>query len=243
MQYTTFLAALLASGAVAAPSQRRYAESNVQVTLRSFLDIDVNVPFTDGKKEEKDVPGTFKTALLTLGAGVGKATQRCEALDRAGKPLIVERNGNIDRTFADAKKGEWKFINHMKEPVTAHVSKIVCDPAFQKIGAKDKEITVILNNSASESQTQTQFTDGTRREVKKSQDFPFKTVELNVGPFAEQQSLRCQVLDKSGNPIKLQRGANLDTTFGDGSKGAWTFVYPDQVVSEIVCDPLFVKAA
>ncbi|PVI00062.1 hypothetical protein DM02DRAFT_655832 [Periconia macrospinosa] len=71
----------------------------------------------------------------------------------------------------------------------------------------------------------------------------FKEVAL-AAPATVKDTLRCQVLDRQGKAITVQRGQNVDTTFADGGKGAWTFKLPvKSAVGKIVCDPAFAKAA
>ena len=69
---------------------------------------------------------------------------------------------------------------------------------------------------------------------------PFTTIEIALGSGVVNQELRCQALDNHGNPIVGVRGAAVDTTFSDANKGAWTF-RNGSYVSEVVCDPTFVK--
>ena len=64
---------------------------------------------------------------------------------------------------------------------------------------------------------------------------PFETIEINVGAAA-QQDLRCQALDLDGKPIVATRGANVDITFSDADKGAWTFRDGAVEVSRIICE-------
>ncbi|KAH0848840.1 hypothetical protein AYO21_08285 [Fonsecaea monophora] len=69
---------------------------------------------------------------------------------------------------------------------------------------------------------------------------PFNSIEIRLGEDVQNKELRCQALDNYGNPIVATRGANIDTTFSDADKGAWTF-RESSYVSEVVCDPSFVK--
>jgi len=69
---------------------------------------------------------------------------------------------------------------------------------------------------------------------------PFSTIEISLGAGVANKDLRCEALDNYGNPIVAVRGANTDTTFSDADKGAWTFRKPSYV-SQVVCDPTFVK--
>jgi len=69
---------------------------------------------------------------------------------------------------------------------------------------------------------------------------PFSTIEISLGAGVTNADLRCEALDNYGNPIVAVRGANTDTTFSDADKGPWTFRQPSYV-SQVVCDPTFVK--
>jgi len=75
--------------------------------------------------------GPFNSVELSVGADVQKQDLRCQILDNRGNPIIVERDGNIDTTFADGNGGPWAFL----EPASSEVSKIICDPAFAKASA------------------------------------------------------------------------------------------------------------
>lgn len=84
--------------------------------------------FAEGKRQEQRPVGSsgpFQTIEIRVGALVQKQDTRCQALDKAGKPIVATRGKNTDVTFSDAGKGEWTF---KKE---SEVSKIICDPAFK----------------------------------------------------------------------------------------------------------------
>lgn len=106
----------------------------------------------------------------------------------------------------------------------------------------DNSITVILQNQNPELGSQTQFTE-CQRETKSpvGSSGPFRAVELSLGPNVKQKDLRCQILDKRKDPIVVVRGQNVDITFSDGDKGEWVFKDRAAEVSEIICDPSFVK--
>ncbi|EME82791.1 uncharacterized protein MYCFIDRAFT_80396 [Pseudocercospora fijiensis CIRAD86] len=92
--------------------------------------------------------------------------------------------------------------------------------------------------------TQTAFEEGSRQAKKPvGSSGPYNTVELSVGADVEQQTLRCQILDRSSNPITVLRGENVDITFSDAGKGLWTFQDGNTEVSQIICDPDFVAAS
>lgn len=66
---------------------------------------------------------------------------------------------------------------------------------------------------------------------------PYKFVKLTLGS-AQNQALRCQILDRNGKPILLKRGQNIDTTFAQGN--AWAFENPKEAsVTSIVCKSEF----
>jgi hypothetical protein len=68
---------------------------------------------------------------------------------------------------------------------------------------------------------------------------PFTTIEISLGAGVENTALRCAAFDNYGKPIVGTRGKNIDTTFSDADKGAWTFRQASYV-SQVVCDPSFV---
>jgi len=103
----------------------------------------------------------------------------------------------------------------------------------------DNEIRVALSDLG-ETGAQMTFTEGVQDTEMPAISGPFASVELRLGKDVQQQDLRCKALDDAGNPIVLLRGENIDITFGDGGKGAWTFRTPS-MVSEVICDPTFVK--
>jgi len=70
---------------------------------------------------------------------------------------------------------------------------------------------------------------------------PYDTVTLDLGEDIQNPALRCQVLDRQGQPIVVVRGANVDITFADGGAGPWTFRDGEALVSSITCDPRFKK--
>lgn len=82
--------------------------------------------------------------------------------------------------------------------------------------------------------------NGVREEEVPRRGGPFAKVNLHVGKGVQKQDLRCQVLDEEGNPIVILRDPNVDITFSDADKGAWTFRHESKV-SKVVCDPTFAK--
>lgn len=239
MQYSAiFLSLLAASGALAAPSSRRGMNNEIRVALSDLGETGAQVTFKEGVRDVQ-VPATsgpFATLEVRLGKGVAQQDLRCQALDEAGKPIVGVRGANVDITFADGGNGPWTF----KKP--SLVSKVICDPAFKKISPSALDMRVVLENQAIELGTQTVFTSGVRAESSPvGSKGPYQTVELRLGELVD-ASYRCKVLDNKGRAITLTRGANVDTTFGDGGNGPWTFDKTREV-SKIVCDPTFVKTA
>ena len=66
-------------------------------------------------------PTVWQTVSLSAPAG---STERCQAYDTNGNPLIVLRGMNRDVTFSDANKGPW----NLETP--SAIGSIICDPAF-----------------------------------------------------------------------------------------------------------------
>ncbi|KAF2683885.1 hypothetical protein K458DRAFT_43639 [Lentithecium fluviatile CBS 122367] len=92
---------------------------------------ELGIPFTlrEGSRDEL-VVGTsseFSSIELTVPAAV-KDSLRCQLLDKAGMPITLKRNANVDTTFADGGAGPWQF----ETPKKTQVGKIVCDPTFKK---------------------------------------------------------------------------------------------------------------
>lgn len=239
MQYSSiFLAALAATSTLASPWTRPSADNEIRVVLSDRVQ---NV-FPEGKRsmQHPSRSGPFKTVELRVGKNLENQALRCQVLDHARKPITVLRGANKDITFADGDKGKWTFQNPSK------VSMIICDPAFKQVKAKratssDKEIRVQLSNQSIELGIQRAFTEGERDEQSIRISDPFETIEISVGEDAQNQDVRCQVLDQANNAIVATRGTNTDITFSDSDKGEWTFKEPS-VVSKIICDPAF-KAA
>ncbi|OCL00667.1 uncharacterized protein K441DRAFT_651684 [Cenococcum geophilum 1.58] len=246
MQYSTFLlSALSAVGALAIPTGSRSNDTSVRITLAGASELATQTAFQKVQFGQREVQapvgssGPFQTVELSLGKGVQMQNLRCQILDEEDKPIVLLRDLNVDITFADADKGAWKF---RQESV---VSAIICDPTFAAIGADANDIVVMLSGP-DELATQTPFLlGGAKREVQPpvASSGPYDTIELKVGALIENQDLRCQLLDARGNSIVAKRNQNIDTTFSDAGKGAWTFLDPvESEVFAIVCDPAF-KAA
>jgi hypothetical protein len=107
--------------------------------------------------------------------------------------------------------------------------------------AADNRITVFLQRVRTESGSVTQFQEG-KRQVEQRDNQLSDLVILSVGANVKQQDLRCQLKDDKGKPITVVRGANIDTTFGDGQGGPWNIQAGEVKVSAIICDPKFKKA-
>lgn len=246
MQYSTFLlSALSAAGALAIPTGLRSNDTSVRITLAGASELATQTAFQKVQFGQREVQapvgssGPFQTVNLSVGKGVQQQNLRCQVLDEENKPIVVLRDPNVDITFSDAGKGEWKFRQE------SLVSAIICDPTFTAIGADANDIIVILSGP-DELATQTPFLlGGAEREVQPpvASSGPYNTIELKVGALVEEQDLRCQILDVQGNPIIAKRNKNIDTTFSDAGKGAWTFLDPvESEVVDIVCDPAFIAA-
>ncbi|KAK5166107.1 uncharacterized protein LTR77_008368 [Saxophila tyrrhenica] len=166
--------------------------------------------------------GPFTTVEISVGQDANQAL-RCQVLDDAGMPIAATRGPNFDNFDPPA------FVNH-----------VVCDPAF--VG-KGFDLTVTLQNADTKVGRQTFFPNFIGRTTlpPTGGSGPFKTVAVFVGQNAD-PAIRCQLNDASGNAIVATRGTNVDTTFSDAQKGAWTFQQPDAEVAEIICDPALVAA-
>ncbi|KAI9859498.1 MAG: hypothetical protein M1813_006640 [Trichoglossum hirsutum] len=250
MHYSSIiLAALAATGSVAAPWGSRAADNSIVVFLSDqATETGSQTSFTEGQREQKGPVGSggpFQTVELRLGKAVKKQDLRCQVLDERGEKIELMRGGNTDTTFGDGDKGEWTF----KKRTT--VSSIICDPTFVKAAPKQDSnvrpgsnadgIRVTLSNQATETGSQTTFTEGkpeTKTPVGSSG--PFETVELTLSNTVQNKDLRCQILDNNGNAITVIRGTSVDKTFGDGGKGKWTLQKVTEV-SKIICDPSFKK--
>lgn len=246
MLYSTiFLSALVATGATAGPLRRRTValDNSIRVILQS-QDTGSQTSFEEGWRVEKRPVGSdgpFDTVTLELGKDVHQQSLRCQVRDEHDQPIVVIRGRNVDTTFADGDAGAWKFQDGLK-----NVKTIICDPAFVK--ADPPSVRVQLASDALDLAVQTAFDKAGRvREVKNQNPITeFNNVELllsNVNPM-----LRCQILDMHQHPIMLQRGNNTDITFADGDAGRWNFINAAKkpitsTVSQIICDPAFVKGS
>lgn len=242
------LTTLLASSALAAPwGQFTYTTPDATVTVEmsnSAKALGSRTTFIGGIRQEQ-APGGSTGPFTTVNIHVGKDAQkqdiRCQLLDPMGMPIMAQRGpNNVDVTFADAGKGEWAFL------AESEVSSIVCDPAFKKgvapppmqMDNSTQAIRVLLSDQATELGVAFDLTGPARDEEEVVTDNVFSSVEL-TSPKEVKDSLRCQIQDKDGNPITVKRGTNVDTTFSDAGKGAWSF--ERGMVGKIVCDPTFVK--
>jgi len=240
MQYTSFLlATIAATSVIAAPviQERSYDNKLTVILTNEATETGSQTTFYEGQREEGGPSGSngpFQKVELRLGKDVQRKDLRCKIIDDQGHDIVVLRGENVDITFADGGKGAWTFRKESK------VSEIICDPYFRKIDKSNFETRVILQNLSTELGSQTSLKEGPRVTAKPTGSTgPFQTVEISVGAWSEKQDLRCSVLDKAGKPITAKRGKNVDTTFSDADKGAWTFLYESEV-SEIVCDESFV---
>ncbi|CAF9925915.1 MAG: hypothetical protein HETSPECPRED_006205 [Heterodermia speciosa] len=243
MQYSSlFLAALASSGTLAAPWPKPAADTSLRVILSNqATETGSQTVLNSGSRQQAPPVGStgpFQTVELVVGAGVQNQDYRCQILDDAGNPIVIQRGANTDITFADGDKGEWTFRHE------SSVSQIICDPTFKKIGSDASEIRVVLSNQATETGSQTVFPDvsgGRQHQPPVGTTGPFETVEIVVGALVEKQDIRCQLIDENGKPVVATRGANTDITFSDANKGEWTFKAESEV-SKIICDPAFKSA-
>jgi hypothetical protein len=249
MQFTSILlAALTATGALAAPrgARRQQADNTLTVILENqAIELGSQTTFEGGVRQQKAPSasaGPFKTVELVVGCDVVNQAHRCQILDERDQPIVVIRGNNTDTTFADGNAGIWTLAEE------SFVSQIICDPTFVKgaaalptapVDPTDNEIRVILQNQATELGVQRVFQDAGRQELVFGGIDRFQTIELSVGEAVRNQGFRCQVLDLAGIPIVARRGAAIDTTFADGGLGAWTFLQ-ESAVGTIICDPAFV---
>ncbi|KAK3703220.1 hypothetical protein LTR37_014560 [Vermiconidia calcicola] len=235
--HSSFVAlALMAASALAAPHTRRQVASDneVRVTLQSqSTETGSQTSFDDVSMRKSMAPvgssGPFETIKIAVGANVAKQDLRCQALDTAGAPLIAVRGNNTDITFSDDEKSCL---------TASEVSRIICDPSFEQIGADAFQVRVVL--ATSDLGTQTVFNDATKRSSSRQvgSSGPFEIVEIVVGALVDPE-LRCQLRDQNNEAIIATHGENRDTTFSDADKGEWTFEQESRV-SRIVCDPAFV---
>ena len=247
MQYSSlFLAALASSGTLATPLKAPRTNSVSDTSLRVILsnqatELGSQTVLTSGSRQHARPVGSsgpFHTVELSVGAGVKDQDYRCQILDHAGKPIVIKRGANTDITFSDADKGEWTFRHQ------SHVSKIICDPTFKKIGAEASEIRVELSNQATETGSQTVFPDvshGRQHKPPVGTTGPFETVQIVVGSLVEKQDIRCKLINEHGHAIFANRGGKRDKTFSDAKKGEWTFE-DESEVTKIICDPAFKSA-
>ncbi|KAF2267547.1 hypothetical protein CC78DRAFT_530656, partial [Lojkania enalia] len=235
MQYSSILLALFAaSGSMALPKGVQTTDNIIEVTLGTQ-----KLYFTEGARDIK-MPhpnGPFDKVALKLSSGVD-ADYRCQITDENDKPIVLTRGTSIDDTFGDGNKGAWNLRN----PTT--VKNVICDPTFQKISpAELKSALAVRVQLGGDDELAIQVGDFTGKEKQvipvRSSD-PFKTVQINVGKFVENQDIRCKVKDEHNRAIKAKRGDNEDFTFSDAGKGLWNFIYPAKTsVSKVICDPKF----
>lgn len=101
-------------------------------------------------------------------------------------------------------------------------------------------VTVILRGP-SELATQTQLgKNEQKRPIGAGSDFT--SVELAAHHLKNDkgQDLRCRIFDARGRPVTVTRGTNVDTTFSDAGKGAWTF--RKTAVGKVQCSTAFAAA-
>lgn len=261
MQYTSiFLSALFATSALARPARRSTSDNSIIVQLSGPDELATQTSFDEGWRQVKRPVGSagpYDTVLLTLGADVKQQDLRCQVRDELNEPLVVLRNGSREITFADANRGDWTF-----EAGAQNVAAIICDPAFKKgdpaappavpmptpTPISQPPINVRISGLSEFTRNIAFVEGGLIRETQHAGGGDVNMFELTLDSAIKKQDLRCQVLDKAGNPITGKRGANVDITFADGGNGPWTFINkhgePTNVdISVVICDPAFVKAS
>ncbi|KAK8100105.1 hypothetical protein PG999_010479 [Apiospora kogelbergensis] len=194
---------------------------------------------------------------------------RCKIFSEKGKEITVTRGQNVDTTFSDAGKGKWTFkIPRQSQVGKIQCStKFNAAPGPKEARAESSEeaevdevedvaeesqveeraepqvdalavgpLTVTLRGP-SELATQTQLKHKDAKAPTGSRG-PYNSVQLKV--VSGKKEARCQLIGQNGKAITLVRGKNIDTTFGDGGKGAWAFKDPKTSnVKQIKCDPSF----
>lgn len=251
MQFSIALIAALTSGVFAAPAANRDSGKDTSVSVVLIRDgMGISSPVTklqgaeEGRVEAQPSggKGPFKSVNILLGKDVQNKDLRCSVFDDNDEEIVGTRGKNIDITFSDGGNGKWDFR------AETNVTSIVCDPAFKKITPEELEAgkltTVKLINEGTESTTPISGFTGLKREEKPfNSEELWREINIEVGKFAENQALRCQIEDHRGVAIEAKRGKNIDTTFSDAGKGRWTFLMPEQsVVSKVICDPAFKSA-
>ena len=104
----------------------------------------------------------------------------------------------------------------------------------------DDTVTVILSDGGENGAQVSGLSSTYRAMGTPSLSGPFTSIEISLGADVQNKELRCQALDQYGNFLIGERGTNTDTTFSDADKGAWDFRGP-VYISEVICDPTFVK--
>ncbi|KAJ4292015.1 hypothetical protein N0V90_009914 [Kalmusia sp. IMI 367209] len=237
----------LSSSVLAYPSPGAWQYTTDLETIVSLSNADKGIGsrtgFLQGQRQEQppdNAKGPFKTVNILVGKNVENKDIRCKLLAPGGQPIKARRGeNNIDQTFADAGKGEWAFLED------SEVESIICDPSFKKGDgtgngdAANNIVRVVLSDQATETGVAFELAADKRdvEEIKPST--AFSAIEIQA-PEGVKDKLRCEIRDKYNNVITAKRGENIDTTFSDAGKGAWTFKNPERTqVGVITCDPAF----
>ncbi|KAK5741051.1 hypothetical protein LTR17_004201 [Elasticomyces elasticus] len=116
---------LAASSAIAAPTKRdTAADTKVRVILRDVgIKQEIDFLSVDGYANTY-ITGSFKTVEIDIGADVDRAL-RCAVISHDGMKILGRRGENLDDTFSDATKGEWKF------DYATMVTAVQCDSGFK----------------------------------------------------------------------------------------------------------------
>jgi len=229
MQYTNLILSMLAaSGAIAAPQGFR---SNSAIDISLDDQAILNIPL--GQFYSIPSHKRFSTVTLHLGAEVKNQNLRCQLL-RAGEgnfAKILERNGNVDITFAEGTPWTFRFPGAVRG--------VICKNDFVKADKSRLEMRVVLTKNGQEPSVTVFDADDKKKDQDRPEGSygPYNEVELDVGDLVEKQDYRCRIFDEKHRPITVTRGDNKGNTFADGNKGKWKF--EKTLVSQIVCDPSF----
>ncbi|KAI9149940.1 hypothetical protein HJFPF1_09686 [Paramyrothecium foliicola] len=246
---TSAIAALAATGAIAAPVQSN-GHTGINVLLfsktrgvhgwfaRGFSSTEaVTLNEPHDQRAFTHVKLLFSQKIKTEQPDLVE-NFRCALKDENGDRIIVTRGEKIDYTFGDNNvAASWELKNGPFKNVT-----VECDPAFSEFNQAEVD-TVNVSLSGSEFARQAAFknTDG-KQVLSQPIRGTFRTATLTLGPAVANQKLRCQLTGPDG-VVLLNRGTNVNKeTFGDAGKGEWALdVAGDGVatVDTVTCDPAF----
>jgi hypothetical protein len=241
---STFVAALAASGAMAAGPSRIQRRDNhdIVVQLTSVDGSPVNIiGFNKDLEVSKYVETGYFTHVELILSDRVKDDFRCSISDVNGNRIITTRGDSVDFTFGDGGKGPWALKNGPFSYPT-----ITCSPAFEKFNDDINQISVrLVGDNDLKQRLDFSVDEVTGRAATRTVGggAEFRTVQLVLGPNVDNQALRCQAIGPDGAVVLVDRGANVNKlTFGDAGKGAWTFdVARDGIaaIETVTCDPTF----